>query len=255
MLSDAALDAISGSSCPRAGQRARDRPAIDMALLTRRPQLPLDSDLRGIGLRLDAAWLVEAAGRGGRARPRGAADARPRAIDRLVADSGAGLRRRAASPLRPDGGLDEARFARSSGGDWLDAPVDTDRAAGRAGPRMWRSPAAGRPAPLPEGGRRRRAMACRSTWRWTRLRVSQGIALTDFRGRVPTQRRLERRLHRPGQRRGAVAGAVVPTERRHGGPHHVGRCGGGAWRRRASSKGARRQPGPDPVPARPDGHL
>ncbi|WP_373356535.1 AsmA-like C-terminal region-containing protein [Pseudoroseicyclus sp. CXY001] len=171
------------------------------------PRYRLTSDLAGIGLRVpQIGWSKPAGARGdfsveGQIGPAPTVEA--------ISLSAAGLTAEGSIRLAAGGGLERARLTRLSIGDWLDAPVDiTGRGPGAA------------PAITLRGGRLDLGQASFGGGggggagplevTLDRLEVTEGIALTGFRGSFSgaLQGRFTARVN-GGQE---VTGATEPTE-------------------------------------------
>ncbi len=157
---------------------------VDIALQKgRAPEFSLSSDLRGAALRLDAIGWRKARGTGGRFDVKGALASPPR-IETLSLDA-PGLSARGRVTLTAQGQLDRAAFTRVQVGDWLDAPV-TLKGRGAAptavevsGGRIdLRKTSIG--SGTGDGGTS--AESGPISLRLDRLQISEGIALTGFRG-------------------------------------------------------------------------
>lgn len=86
------------------------------------PKLTLNSDLRGVSLRLPQVGWAKSAGTEGTLALAATLGGQQRVESLRV--EGAGLSADGSVTIRPDGGLDRARFSRVRIGGWLDAPVD-----------------------------------------------------------------------------------------------------------------------------------
>lgn len=206
-LSDAALRDL-GVELP-AGTVAGEGPAtVGIALENGvPPQLTMTSDLVGLRLRLDAlGWSKAAATRGAldlEARLTGAP-----VVERLVLTA-PGLDAEGEITTQAGGGLDEARFSRVRAGDWLDAAVtlvgngagqvpDVAVTGGRIDLRA-----------MPDGG----GGGGPVNLALDRLTISDGIAMTDFRGDFDTRGGMNGRFTGRINGGGAVQGTVTPSER------------------------------------------
>jgi hypothetical protein len=142
------------------------------------PAFSLTSDLAGVRVAIPAVGWVKSAGALGDLQISGALGAVPR-IDTL-AFGGPGLRARGGISLRQTGGLDTARFDRLQVGGWFDAPV-TLRGRGPGQP-VGVVVSGGsldlRNAQFGAGGGNQGPM----TLALDRLQITEGIAVTDFRG-------------------------------------------------------------------------
>ncbi|MFN3846352.1 MAG: hypothetical protein ACK4RZ_11120 [Paracoccaceae bacterium] len=177
-------------------------------------RLRLTSDLDGIGLALPpVAWTKPARSRGKLEVE--AVLGTPPQISRLVIEGG-GLKAEGAISLRPDGGLDSARFSSVRLNDWLSGPVTlTGRGAGRAPDiaviggsidlRRFDRPASSGSAAQAQGA---------LSVTLDRLIVSDGIALTGFRGEFSQRGGLNGTFRASVNGSAPVTGAAVPS--RHG---------------------------------------
>lgn len=182
---------------------------IDLARDTD-PAFRLDSDLAGVGLAVAPLGWALPAGQGGRLEVAGRLGT-PADISRIALDA-PGLSLTGALSLTAAGQLDQARFDRVQAGGWLDAPVVlSGRGAGQA------------PAVRIEGGRidlRRSTLATAAgdgaqaggplSLALDRLEISDGIALTGFRGEFGTARGLDGSFNGQVNGKAAVTGRVVP---------------------------------------------
>lgn len=179
ILSDPVLRDF-GIELPKGSVSGEGPAAIDLALVKGLPpQLTLTSTLSGLGLRLDALGWRKAAG------TEGALDMEVRLGPEPVVQSmrlaAPGLTVEGRITTREGGGLAEGRFSRVRAGDWLDAPVVlTGNGAGRA-PTVAVTGGTLDLRRMPDGGG---GTGGGGTTRLAldRLRISEGIALTDFRG-------------------------------------------------------------------------
>ncbi|MDP3194524.1 hypothetical protein [Tabrizicola sp.] len=208
MLSDAVLRDF-GIELPAGSVKGEGPAAIDVALVKdEAPQLTLTSNLTGLGLRLDALGWSKGAG------TRGSLDLEARlsrepVVDRLTLNA-PGLQARGRITTREGGGLETATFDRVVAGNWLDAAVKlTGR--GRGAPDvavtggsldLRRMPAsqgeAGGGGPLKV--------------RLDRLRISEGIALTDFRGEFGSRGGFNGRFVAAVNDMALIEGIVAPAE-------------------------------------------
>ena len=207
MLSDAVLRDF-GVELPAGSVKGEGPAAIDVALVKDQPpQLTLTSTLIGIALRLDALGWSKAA------KTRGALDleavlSQQPVVERLALKA-PGLEARGRITTRDGGGLDAAQFERVVAGDWLDAPV-TLTGAGKGGALdvairggsldMRKMPdtggAGGGPLDV----------------RLDRLRISEGISLTDFRGSFGSRGGFNGRFAASVNGMAEIAGIVAPSE-------------------------------------------
>lgn len=177
------------------------------------PAFSLRSDLGGLGLSLPQIGWSLPQDRTGTLEVAGLLGTPPR-IDRLLLDA-PGLRAGGTIRLGEGGQLAEARFDRVQAGDWLDAPVTlTGRGAGAA------------PAVSVTGGTvdlRRTSIGGGGsggagggpiTLALDRLQISEGIALTGFRGEFATAQGMDGAF--TGRVNGAapVSGRVAPRDGR-----------------------------------------
>jgi hypothetical protein len=207
-VSDAILRDL-GIAFPEGSVTGEGEAAIDIALVKGLPpQLTLTSTLRGIGLRLDAlGWSKPATTRA--ALDLEAILTRAPVVERLVLTA-PGLEAEGRITTRERGGLEEARFTRVAAGDWLEAPVtligneagqmpDVAVTGGRVDLRAMPGAGSGR-----GGGPISLAL--------DRLVISQGIALTDFRGEFNTRNGLDGEFTALVNGAGPIAGAVAPAK-------------------------------------------
>lgn len=150
------------------------------------PQLSLSSDLRGLVLAVPELGWRKPAERAGKLTL-SATLGKPANVQALTLEA-PGLSLRGSLSLRPEGGLERARFSRVQVADWLDAPVTlTGRGKGRSAavsvegglfdlrrlPDLGGGGGGGDSAPM------RVAL--------DRVQVSEGIALTGLRGEFATR--------------------------------------------------------------------
>lgn len=208
MLSDAVLRDF-GVELPEGSVKGEGPAAIDVALFKDLPlQLTLTSTLSGLALRLDALGWSKAA------KTRASLDLEARlgrepVVERLTLDA-PGLEAQGRITTRESGGLDTAEFERVVAGDWLDAPVTlTGRGNGALDVAitggsldMRRMPdsqgAAGGGGPLDV--------------RLDRLRISEGISLTDFRGEFGSSGGFNGRFVAAVNDTALIEGIVAPAE-------------------------------------------
>ncbi|RBI83218.1 hypothetical protein DRV85_16590 [Rhodosalinus halophilus] len=176
------------------------------------PEFSLRSSLGGLGLSIaplgwrlseQATGALQVTGRLGR----------PAEIDSIALDA-PGLSARGRVALSPGGGLARAEFDRVRAGGWLDAPV------------VLRPRGAGRPPgieiaggeidlrALPERGEGGRRALVPVALSLDRLVVSEGIALTGFRGQVTAGAGLEGEFTARVNDRAAIRGTLVPVSGR-----------------------------------------
>lgn len=179
-----------------------------------RPQTPprfdLRSDLLGMTVALPAVGWAKGPGTAGNLQITGQLGAVPK-IDQLEI-SGGGLRALGRIDLNATGGLEAAAFSRVQIGDWMDAPI-TLRGRG-----------AGQPVGVEIGGgtldlRRARFGAGQGdsgpvTIALDRLQVTEGIALTGFRGDFRGQDGFRGEFSGRLNGQAAVRGAVAPRNGR-----------------------------------------
>jgi hypothetical protein len=207
MLSDAVLRDF-GVDLPKGAITGEGPAAIDVALVKDQPpQLTLVSNLTGLGMRLDALGWTKGA------RTKAALDleaslSRQPVVERLVLTA-PGLTAEGRITTREDGGLDKAEFTRVVAGDWLDAPVTlTGRGKGtmdvavtggsldmRLMPDGDSGPAGGGPVSV----------------RLDRLRISDGITLTGFRGEFGTNGGFNGRFAAGVNGMAEIQGVVAPV--------------------------------------------
>ena len=121
-LSQRFLDTF-GIALPEETVLGRGRATVAMTLPKGAPpQVTLGTDLAGLGLAIPALGWRLAPGSTGRLEVEGALGAVPR-IERIALDAG-GLSARGTLSLRPEGGLERARFSRLRLSDWLDVSAD-----------------------------------------------------------------------------------------------------------------------------------
>lgn len=208
MISDKVLRDF-GIELPAGSVTGEGPAAIDVALVKDLPpQLTLTSNLTGLGLRLDALGWSKGA------RTRGSLDLEARlsrepVVERLVLDA-PGLEAQGRITTREGGGLEEATFTRVVAGDWLDAAVTlTGRGRGALDVAvtggsldMRRMPETGGDA----GGGGPIAV------RLDRLRISDGISLTDFRGEFGSRGGFNGRFVAAVNDLALIEGIVAPAE-------------------------------------------
>jgi hypothetical protein len=207
MLSDAVLRDF-GVELPAGSVKGEGPAAIDVALVKDLPpQLTLTSNLTGLALRLDALGWSKGA------KTKATLDLEARlsrepVVERLTL-KGPGLEARGRITTREGGGLDAAVFERVVAGDWLDASVRlTGRGKGAIDValtggsldirRMPEGDSAGGGGPLDV--------------RLDRLRISDGIALTDFRGEFGSRGGFNGRFVAAVNDMALVEGIVAPAE-------------------------------------------
>jgi hypothetical protein len=209
MLSDAVLRDF-GVELPAGSVKGEGPAAIDVALVKDQPpQLTLTSSLTGLALRLDALGWSKGA------KTKAALDleaslARAPVVERLVL-SAPGLDAKGRITTRKTGGLDKAVFEKVVAGDWLNAPV-TLTGRGKGGALdvevtggtldMRRMPkgadSAGSGGPI--------------TVRLDSLRISEGIALTGFRGTFGSKGGFNGSFTAGVNGKADIAGVVAPAK-------------------------------------------
>jgi len=175
------------------------------------PRYRLTSDLRGLALAIPALGWGKAAGTAGTLEVAGALG-EASTVERLALEA-PGLVARGQVTLGPGGGFARADLERVAVGGWLDAPVVlTGRGAGQApAVRIAGGTLDLRRATLGGGG----AGAVGSgggplALDLDRLQVTEGIALTGFRGEFTDEGGLSGRFTAAVNRIAPVAGTVVP---------------------------------------------
>lgn len=208
MLSDEVLRDF-GVELPAGSVKGEGPAAIDVALVKDLPpQLTLTSTLAGLALRLDALGWSKAA------KTRGSLDleatlGRAPVVERLSLKA-PGLDARGRITTKESGGLDKATFDRVIAGDWLDAGVTlTGRGKGAldvaltGGSLDMRS--------MPDSGGDAGAGGPLNV-RLDRLRISEGISLTDFRGEFGSRGGFNGRFVAAVNDMALVEGVVAPAE-------------------------------------------
>ncbi|MGX9854845.1 DUF3971 domain-containing protein [Limimaricola variabilis] len=171
------------------------------------PVVELTSDLAGVALRIPALGWAIAPGTTGRIEVAATLDATPR-VDRIALDAG-GLSARGSLRLQPQGGIDRARFDRLRLSDWLDVTADlVGRGAGetvgieiRGGALDLRRASFGSGGGG-DGGPVEIAL--------DRLRVTEAVTLTGFRGSFSTRGGFSGRFGARVNGAAPVSGLVVP---------------------------------------------
>ena len=207
ILSDTALRDL-GIELPEGSVSGEGPAAVDIALADdRAPQLTVTSNLVGIGLRVDALGWSKAA------KTKGTLDLEARltrapVVERLTL-TGPGLQVEGEITTEQGGGLAEARFSRVKAGNWLDAPVTlSGNGAGRA-PDVAVTGGRIDLRAVPDGGGGGGPIALALD----RLTVSDGIAMTDFRGEFDTRDGINGRFAARINGGGAIEGSVAPSDR------------------------------------------
>ena len=170
----------------------------------------LTSDLRGLGIRIpELGWSKSAAGKG-RLTLSGTLGTPP-AIDRLELE-GPGLSVAGQVALNSTGGLDTAQFSKVRVGGWLDGPVTlTGHGANRpVSVAMQGGSVDLRKSTLGGGSGESGAL----TLSLDRLVISQGIALTGFRGSFNGKGGLNGTFTGLVNGKAAVTGTVAPSKGR-----------------------------------------
>ncbi len=170
----------------------------------------LTSDLRGLAIRIpELGWSKSAAGKG-RLTLAGTLGAPP-AIDRLELE-GPGLDVAGQVTLNASGGLDVARFSRVRVGGWLDGPVTlTGQGANRPVSVAVQGGSVDlRKSTLGGGSGESGALALSLD----RMVISQGIALTGFRGSFSGRGGLNGSFTGLVNGKAAVSGTVAPSKGR-----------------------------------------
>ncbi|MGL4236234.1 MAG: AsmA-like C-terminal region-containing protein [Tabrizicola sp.] len=208
ILSDAALRDF-GVELPEGAIRGEGPAAVDIALVKDQPpQLTLTSTLVGLSLRLDALGFSKGA------KTKGALDLEARlsrqpVVERLVLKA-PGFEARGRITTREGGGLDEATFEKVVAGDWLEAEL---RLTGNGKNRAPDLTITGgnldmRGMPDGEGGVGGGPIAVR----FDRLRISEGITLTDFRGEFASRGGFNGNFVAGVNGKAEIQGAVAPAK-------------------------------------------
>jgi hypothetical protein len=206
-LSDAALRDL-GVDLPKGAVKGEGPAAIDIALVKGEPpQLTLTSTLTGLALRLDALGWSKAA------KTRGSLDLEARlsrtpVIERMAL-SAPGLEASGTITTREGGGLDVARFDRVVAGDWLDAPVTLTGRGGNRAPDVAVTGGRLDLRAMPDGGGGGSGGGPVQLV-LDRLVISQGIAMTDFRGEFLTSKGLDGQFSARVNGGGEIRGAIAP---------------------------------------------
>lgn len=168
-----------GVELPEGSVSGEGPAAIDVALVKDLPpQLTLTSTLAGLGLRLDALGWTKAAKTKGSLDLEARLDREP-VVERMVLTA-PGLSVEGRITTAEGGGLAEAKFSRINAGDWLDAPVVlTGNGSGKA-PSVAVTGGTLDMRRMPDGGGG--AGGGTTKVALDRLRISDGITLTDFKG-------------------------------------------------------------------------
>lgn len=208
MLSDEVLRDF-GIELPAGSVKGEGPAAIDVALVKDLPpQLTLTSNLTGLALRLDALGWSKGAG------TRAALDLEARlsrepVVERLTLDA-PGLDARGRITTREGGGLEKATFERVVAGDWLDASVTlTGRGRGALDVALTGGSLDMRRMPDSGGGA---GGGGPIDVRLDRLRISEGISLTDFRGEFGSRGGFNGRFVAAVNDMALIEGIVAPAE-------------------------------------------
>ncbi|MES2551337.1 MAG: hypothetical protein V4630_16830, partial [Pseudomonadota bacterium] len=207
-LSDAVLRDF-GIELPAGSVKGEGPAAIDVALVKDLPpQLTLTSNLAGLALRLDALGWSKPAG------TRAALDLEARlsrepVVERLTLDA-PGLDARGRITTREGGGLEAATFERVVAGDWLDAAV-TLTGRGRGALDVALTGGSLDMRRMPDGGGDAGGGGPINV-RLDSLRISEGIALTDFRGEFGSRSGFSGRFVAAVNDMALVEGIVAPAE-------------------------------------------
>lgn len=207
-LSDAVLRDF-GIELPAGSVKGEGPAAIDVALVKDLPpQLTLTSNLAGLALRLDALGWSKPAG------TRAALDLEARlsrepVVERLTLDA-PGLDARGRITTREGGGLEAATFERVVAGDWLDAAV-TLTGRGRGALDVALTGGSLDMRRMPDGGSDAGGGGPINV-RLDSLRISEGIALTDFRGEFGSRSGFSGRFVAAVNDMALVEGIVAPAE-------------------------------------------
>ncbi|QGX98712.1 hypothetical protein EI983_10700 [Roseovarius faecimaris] len=176
----------------------------------------LRSDLAGLGLSLPPlGWALSQSGRGA-LEVLGSLGSPPE-INQLSLNA-AGLQAEGSIGLRPDGGLERARFSRVRVGSWLDAPVDLIGRGGNAAPAVQVRGGMIDMRQTSLGGSGESGQSSGQTGPLSlsldRLQISDGIALTNFQAELDMSKGADGRFS--GQVNGGarVTGVVLPHQGR-----------------------------------------
>lgn len=208
MLSDDVLRGF-GIELPAGSVRGEGPAAIDVALVRgEAPQLTLISNLTGLALRLDAlGWSKQDGTRA--ALDLEARLSREPVVERLTLNA-PGLEARGRITTREGGGLEVASFERVVAGDWLDAAVTlTGRGRGALDVAVTGGSLDLRRMPDAGGGA---GGGGPIDIRLDRLRISDGITLTDFRGEFGSRGGFNGRFVGAVNDTALIEGMVAPAE-------------------------------------------
>ena len=180
------------------------------------PSFAMRSSLQGLGLSLAPLGWALSKSTGGTLEVSGLLGT-PARIDRLMLEA-PGLRATGRISLRDDGTLGEARFDRVRAGDWLDAPVTLTGRGVAAAPAVsvtggWvdlRRTSLGGAG----GAGRSEGSGAPITLALERLQISDGIALTGFRGEFSTARGMDGSFAARVNGEAPITGRVVPRDGR-----------------------------------------
>lgn len=178
------------------------------------PAFSLRSDMAGLGLSLPQIGWSLPQDRTGTLEVAGLLGTPPR-IDRLLLDA-PGLRATGTVRLTDGGELAEARFDRVQAGDWLDAQVTLSGRGAGAAPAV--SVTGGtvdlRRTAIGGGGGSGGAGGGPITLALDRLQISEGIALTGFRGEFGTARGMDGSFAARVNGAAPITGRVAPRDGR-----------------------------------------
>ena len=197
-----------GVELPEGAVTGEGPAAIDVALVKDQPpQLTLISTLTGLGLRLDALGFRKAAKTKGTLSLEASLSREP-VVERLELTA-PGLTVEGKITTVEGGGLAEARLGTVKAGDWLDASVLlTGNGAGRA-PAVEVTGGSLDMRFMPEGGG---GSGGKTRLALDRLRISEGIALTDFRGEFGVKGGFNGSFTAGVNGGAGIAGVVAPAE-------------------------------------------
>lgn len=226
-ISPAALDAFA-ITLPKGAVAGRGTGQITLDLTRGAPtRYALSSDLRGLTLKIPQIGWTKAVGTAGRLRLSGTLG-QPPVVEALELDA-AGLTARGRVTLKPEGGLDLAAFSEVGIGSWFRGSVDLrGQGPGRA-PAVFVSGGRAdlRGAGLAGGGGAGSGAGGPLSVALDRLTVSEGIALTGFRGDFDQKGGLNGSFAARVNGEAPIIGDVVP-----------GPGGGSAFRIRSDDAGA-----------------
>lgn len=208
MLSDPVLRDL-GIAFPKGAIQGEGAAAIDIALIKGLPpQLTLTSTLAGLTLRLDPLGFAKAA------KTKGSLDLEARlsrepVVDRMVLTA-PGLEVEGRITTREGGGLATATFERVVAGAWLDAPVTLTGGKGGAMDVAVTGGTIDLRA-MPSGGSGQGGSGP-VTLALDRLRISDGIALTDFQGEFGVRGGFNGRFTSGVNGAARIEGVVAPSD-------------------------------------------